>query len=38
MDAWLTHGGTHHMVMNLGHHASDWRDFCRITDIELVTV
>jgi L-arabinose isomerase len=38
MNAWLANGGTHHMVMNLGHHAADWRDFCLLAGIEFVTV
>jgi L-arabinose isomerase len=36
MDAWLLAGGTHHMVMNLGHHAEEWRVFCRLTGMEFV--
>jgi L-arabinose isomerase len=38
MNAWLAHGGTHHMVMNLGHHSADWRDFCLLAGIEYVSV
>jgi L-arabinose isomerase len=38
MNAWLANGGTHHMVMNLGHHAADWQDFCLLAGIEFVTV
>jgi L-arabinose isomerase len=38
MNAWLGNGGTHHMVMNLGHHAKDWQDFCRLSGIEYVSV
>lgn len=38
MDAWLQHGGTHHMVMNLGHRAADWRDLCLLAGIEYVPV
>jgi L-arabinose isomerase len=38
MDAWLTAGGTHHMAMNLGHHAESWRIFCRLAGIEYVEV
>ncbi|WP_245929924.1 L-fucose/L-arabinose isomerase family protein [Allonocardiopsis opalescens] len=34
MDGWLTAGGTHHMVMNLGHRAEDWRVFCSLAGIE----
>jgi L-arabinose isomerase len=38
MDAWLHNGGTHHMVMNLGHHAADWKVFCELAGIEFVEV
>ena len=38
MNSWLTHGGTYHMVMNLGHHAADWQDFCLLAGIEYVSV
>jgi L-arabinose isomerase len=38
LNAWLTAGGPHHEVMNLGHHAAAWRDFCRLTGIEFVQV
>jgi L-arabinose isomerase len=38
MDDWLRNGGTHHMVMNLGHRAADWRVFCALAGIEYVTV
>ena len=38
MNGWLTAGGPHHEVMNLGHHAAAWRDFCRLTGIEFVQV
>jgi L-arabinose isomerase len=38
MDAWLTAGGTHHMVMNLGRRAADWRVFCQLAGIEFVQV
>src|SRR6266568_4620537 len=34
MNQWLRAGGTHHMVMNLGHHAADWEVFCELADIE----
>jgi L-arabinose isomerase len=36
LNAWLTAGGPHHEVMNLGHHAADWEVFCRLAGIELV--
>ena len=38
LDGWLTAGGPHHEVMNLGHHAADWQAFCRLTGIEFVQV
>jgi len=34
MNDWLRAGGTHHMVMNLGHHADEWQVFCEMADIE----
>jgi len=36
LNAWLTAGGPHHEVMNLGHHAADWEVFCRLAGIEFV--
>jgi L-arabinose isomerase len=36
LNAWLTAGGPHHEVMNLGHHAADWRVFCQLAGIEFV--
>jgi len=38
MDGWLRAGGPHHQVMNLGHHAADWRVFCELAGIEFVQV
>ncbi|WP_460778594.1 L-fucose/L-arabinose isomerase family protein [Nocardiopsis nanhaiensis] len=38
MDAWLRAGGTHHMVMNTGRRAQDWRVFCDLAGIEYVRV
>jgi L-arabinose isomerase len=38
MNAWLANGGTHHMAMNLGHHAETWRVFCKLANIEFVQV
>ncbi|WP_456085733.1 L-fucose/L-arabinose isomerase family protein [Lipingzhangella rawalii] len=35
MDAWLRAGGTHHLVMNLGHHAAGWRLVCELAGIEF---
>lgn len=34
MNAWLRAGGTHHMVMNLGHHGADWEVFCDLAGVE----
>lgn len=38
LNGWLAHGGPHHEVMNLGHHAADWKVFCQLTGIEFVQV
>ncbi len=38
LNGWLRAGGPHHEVMNLGHHAAAWRDFCTLTGIEFVQV
>jgi L-arabinose isomerase len=38
LNAWLTAGGPHHEVMNLGHHAADWEVFCRLAGVEFVPV
>jgi L-arabinose isomerase len=38
LNGWLKNGGPHHEVMNLGHHAADWKDFCTLTGIEFVQV
>ncbi|WP_327096701.1 L-fucose/L-arabinose isomerase family protein [Nocardia vinacea] len=38
MDGWLTAGGPHHQVMNIGHHAADWQVFCQLAGIEFVQV
>jgi L-arabinose isomerase len=38
LNGWLSHGGPHHEVMNLGHHAADWKAFCQVTGIEFVQV
>lgn len=35
MDAWLANGGTHHMVMNMGHNAHEWRVFAKLAGIEF---
>jgi L-arabinose isomerase len=38
LNGWLRHGGPHHEVMNLGHHAAAWRSFCELAGIEYVAV
>ncbi|MFE1166728.1 L-fucose/L-arabinose isomerase family protein [Nocardiopsis sp. NPDC058789] len=38
MDAWLRAGGTHHMVMNAGRIAQDWKVLCELAGIEYVQV
>jgi L-arabinose isomerase len=38
LNGWLTAGGPHHEVMNLGHHAASWRVFCQLAGIEFVQV
>jgi L-arabinose isomerase len=38
LNGWLTAGGPHHEVMNLGHHAADWQVFCHLAGIEFVQV
>jgi L-arabinose isomerase len=38
LNGWLAAGGPHHEVMNLGHHAAAWRDFCNLAGIEFVQV
>ena len=38
LNGWLTAGGPHHEVMNLGHHAANWKVFCQLTGIEFVQV
>jgi L-arabinose isomerase len=38
LNGWLAAGGPHHEVMNLGHHAAAWRDFCNMAGIEFVQV
>jgi L-arabinose isomerase len=38
LNGWLAAGGPHHEVMNLGHHAAAWRDFCQVAGIEFVQV
>ena len=38
LNGWLTAGGPHHEVMNLGHHAASWRVFCQLAGIEFIQV
>jgi L-arabinose isomerase len=38
MNEWLRAGGTHHMVMNLGRRAEDWRVFCDMAGVEFRAV
>jgi L-arabinose isomerase len=38
MNNWLRCGGTHHMVMNLGHIAADWEVFCELAGVEYRAV
>jgi L-arabinose isomerase len=38
LNGWLRAGGPHHEVMNLGHHAAAWKDFCQLAGIEFVQV
>lgn len=38
MDAWLENGGTHHMVMNMGHVAHEWRVVAKLAGIEYAEV
>jgi L-arabinose isomerase len=35
MDAWLSLGGPHHFVTNLGTHAERWRRLAELLDVEL---
>jgi L-arabinose isomerase len=38
MDDWLTLGGPHHFVMNLGEHADRWRRLAELLDLEYVEI
>jgi L-arabinose isomerase len=38
LNGWLAAGGPHHEVMNLGHHAEDWKAFCQLAGVEFVQV
>ena len=38
MDDWLTLGGPHHFVMNLGEHTDRWRRLAELLDLEYVEI
>jgi L-arabinose isomerase len=38
LTAWMTAGGPHHEVMNLGHHAAAWKEFAALAGIEFIQV
>ncbi len=38
LNGWLGAGGTHHEVLNLGHHAASWQVFCQLAGLEYVQV
>jgi L-arabinose isomerase len=38
MDDWLTLGGPHHFVMNLGDHADRWRRLAELLDLEYLEI
>ena len=38
MDDWLTLGGPHHFVLNLGEHADRWRRLAELVDLEYVEI
>jgi L-arabinose isomerase len=38
MDDWLTLGGPHHFVLNLGEHADRWRRLAELLDLEYVEI
>jgi L-arabinose isomerase len=38
MDDWLTLGGPHHFVLNLGEHAGRWRRLAELLDLEYVEI
>ena len=35
MDGWLSLGGPHHFVTNLGEHGGPWRRLAELLDVEL---
>jgi len=38
MDSWLMHGGTHHEVLNLGHHSRRWRILSDILGAQWIEI
>ena len=36
MDEWLSAGGPHHFVLNLGEHASRWHRLAELLEVEYV--
>ena len=34
MDAWLSYGGPHHFVTNLGDHVDRWRRFAELLELD----
>ena len=38
MDDWLTLGGPHHFVMNLGEHTDRWRRLAELLDLEYLEI
>ncbi len=38
MDAWLSSGGPHHFVINLGDHVGRWRRFAELLDLEYLEI
>ena len=38
MDDWLTLGGPHHFVLNLGEHGDRWRRLAELLDLEYVEI
>ena len=38
MDDWLSQGGPHHFVINLGDHAGRWRRLAELLDVDYVEI
>jgi L-arabinose isomerase len=38
MDSWLQSGGTHHQVLNLGHHGRRWKMLARILGVDFAEI